>query len=175
MRPTRGRRRSWTRPRPSCAKTKSPSTLGGHDLERIGETSLLVASPGVPPDAPPIVAARRAGVPVVSEIEIGLRFLPRLRYIAITGTNGKTTTTALTGHLLRCVGRRAVTAGNIGTPLTELALSPYAAGLGGARAVVVPAARHAERQSARRRFSRTCRRTISTDTPASTSTSATRR
>jgi len=98
--------------------------IGRHNLERIGETSLLVASPGVPPDAPPIVAARRVGVPVVSEIEIGLRFLPRLRYIAITGTNGKTTTTALAGHLLRCVGRRAVTAGNIGTPLTELALSP---------------------------------------------------
>ena len=98
--------------------------LGRHDLDRIGETSLVVASPGVPPNAPPFVAARAAGITVVSEIEIGLRFLPRLNYIAITGTNGKTTTTALTGHLLRSVGRRATTAGNIGTPLTELALSP---------------------------------------------------
>ena len=67
-------------------------------------------------------AARDAGVDIVSEIEIGLRFLPRLAYIAITGTNGKTTTTALIGHLLKCLGRRAATAGNIGTPLTELAL-----------------------------------------------------
>ncbi|MGH7615625.1 MAG: UDP-N-acetylmuramoyl-L-alanine--D-glutamate ligase, partial [Gemmatimonadaceae bacterium] len=98
--------------------------LGRHDLGRIAEASLLVASPGVPPAAPPLATARAAGVPVVSEIEIGLRFLPRLNYIAITGTNGKTTTTALTGHLLRSIGRRAVTAGNIGTPLSEFALSP---------------------------------------------------
>ena len=98
--------------------------LGGHDVERIAHASLVVASPGVPPSAAAFVAARKAGVPVVSEIEIGLRFLPQLNYIAITGSNGKTTTTALTGHLLRALGRRAVTAGNIGTPLTELALLP---------------------------------------------------
>ena len=97
--------------------------LGGHDMERLARSSLVVASPGVPPDAPPFVAARKGGVDIVSEIEIGLRFLPRLSYIAITGTNGKTTTTALVGHLLTAVRRRAATAGNIGTPLTELALS----------------------------------------------------
>jgi UDP-N-acetylmuramoylalanine--D-glutamate ligase len=97
--------------------------LGGHDLERIARARLVVASPGVPPDAPPLAAARTAGVDIVSEIEIGLRFLPRLTYIAITGTNGKTTTTALTGHILKSLGRRAATAGNIGTPLTELAMS----------------------------------------------------
>src|SRR5215831_1996875 len=96
---------------------------GRHDLDRIAKTSLVVASPGVPPTAPPFAAARAAGVPIVSEIEIGLRFLPRLSYIAITGTNGKTTTTALTAHLLKSLGRRATAAGNIGTPLTELALS----------------------------------------------------
>ena len=98
--------------------------LGGHDLDRIRRASLVVASPGIPPNAPPLAAARDAGVAIVSEIEIGLRFLPRLSYIAITGTNGKTTTTAITGQLLRAVGRRAETAGNIGTPLTELALQP---------------------------------------------------
>src|SRR5512143_368745 len=96
--------------------------LGGHDLERIARASLVVVSPGVPPNAPPLVAARDAKVDVVSEIEVGLRFLPRLNYIAITGTNGKTTTTALTGHLLSALGRRAATAGNIGTPISELAL-----------------------------------------------------
>ena len=99
--------------------------LDRHDLARIGKASLVVASPGVPPDAPPFVAARNARVPIVSEIEIGLRFLPRLNYIAITGTNGKTTTTALTGHLLTCLGYDAATAGNIGTPLTELALAAH--------------------------------------------------
>ena len=98
--------------------------LGTHDLARIAKCGLVVASPGVPPTAPPFKAARNAGVPIVSEIEIGLRFLPDLKYIAITGTNGKTTTTALTGHLLKALGKRAATAGNIGTPLTELALSP---------------------------------------------------
>ena len=98
--------------------------LGGHDLDRIRRAALVVASPGVPPSAPPLLAARDAGVAIVSEIEIGLRFLPRLSYIAITGTNGKTTTTAITGHVLRAVGRRTETAGNIGTPLTELALQP---------------------------------------------------
>jgi UDP-N-acetylmuramoylalanine--D-glutamate ligase len=96
--------------------------LGGHDLARITKASLVVVSPGVPPTAPPLVAARDAKVDIVSEIEIGLRFLPRLNYVAITGTNGKTTTTALTGHLLSALGRRAATAGNIGTPLSELAL-----------------------------------------------------
>ncbi|HEY4132764.1 MAG TPA: UDP-N-acetylmuramoyl-L-alanine--D-glutamate ligase [Gemmatimonadaceae bacterium] len=97
--------------------------LGGHDLARIAKCSLVVASPGVPPNAPPFRAAREAGIDIVSEIEIGLRFMPRLNYIAITGTNGKTTTTALAGHLLKALGRRASTAGNIGTPLTELALA----------------------------------------------------
>lgn len=97
--------------------------LGGHDLDRIAGARLVVASPGVPPNAPPLAAARKSGVDIVSEIEIGLRFMPGIKYIAITGTNGKTTTTALTGHLLKALGRRAATAGNIGTPLTELALS----------------------------------------------------
>ncbi|HEY5218729.1 MAG TPA: UDP-N-acetylmuramoyl-L-alanine--D-glutamate ligase [Gemmatimonadaceae bacterium] len=101
--------------------------VGRHDLERIGRASLVVASPGVPPDAPPLTAARAAGVPVVSEVEVALRFLPALRYIAITGTNGKTTTTALIAHLLRALGLRAEAAGNIGRPLSEIALSPEAA------------------------------------------------
>jgi UDP-N-acetylmuramoylalanine--D-glutamate ligase len=98
--------------------------LGGHDLDRIARGSLVIASPGVPPSAPPFVVARSAGVDIVSEVEIGLRFLTRLNYIAVTGTNGKTTTTALITALLTSLGQRAVSAGNIGTPLTELALSP---------------------------------------------------
>jgi UDP-N-acetylmuramoylalanine--D-glutamate ligase len=97
--------------------------LGTHDLARIERATLIVTSPGVPPDAPALLAAARRGITVVSEVEIGLRFLPELDYIAITGTNGKTTTTALSGHLLKALGLRAQSAGNIGTPLTELALS----------------------------------------------------
>jgi UDP-N-acetylmuramoylalanine--D-glutamate ligase len=98
--------------------------LGGHTLRRLEHASLVVASPGVPPDAPPIVAARRKGVDVVSEVEIALRFLPNLKYIAVTGTNGKTTTTAIVAHLLRSLHLRAVAAGTIGTPLSEIALEP---------------------------------------------------
>ncbi|MDE3152682.1 MAG: UDP-N-acetylmuramoyl-L-alanine--D-glutamate ligase [Gemmatimonadota bacterium] len=98
--------------------------VGRHDLERIARASLVVTSPGVPPDAPPLATARAEGIPIVSEVEIGLRFLPALRYVAITGTNGKTTTTALTAHLLRALGLRAEAAGNIGRPLSEVALSP---------------------------------------------------
>jgi UDP-N-acetylmuramoylalanine--D-glutamate ligase len=96
--------------------------VGRHDLERLRRSALVVASPGVPPDAPPLVAARNAGVPIASEIEIGLLFLRKQRYIAITGTNGKTTTTSLTARLLEAAGKTAVAAGNIGTPLTEIAL-----------------------------------------------------
>lgn len=96
--------------------------VGGHDLERIGRASVLVVSPGVPPEAAPLMAARAAGVPVVSEVEVALRLVPGLRYIATTGTNGKTTVTALIGHLLRALGVRAEDVGNIGTPVSELAL-----------------------------------------------------
>ena len=95
---------------------------GGHDLKRIAKSALVVASPGVPPNAPPLAAAREAGVPIVGELEIALQFLPHERYIAITGTNGKTTTTALVERLLQGLGYDAVAAGNIGTPLSEIAL-----------------------------------------------------
>jgi UDP-N-acetylmuramoylalanine--D-glutamate ligase len=97
--------------------------LAGHDTERVARAGLVVTSPGVPPDAPPLVAAREASVPVVSEIEIGLRHLPHVRYIAVTGTNGKTTTTALIAHLFRALGVRAEEGGNIGTPLSRIALA----------------------------------------------------
>ena len=95
---------------------------GGHDLARVARSALVVASPGVPPDAPPLRAARDAGVPIVGEMEIALQFLPHQRYIAITGTNGKTTTTALVHALLCGLGYDSVAAGNIGTPLSEVAL-----------------------------------------------------
>ncbi len=95
---------------------------GGHDLARIAKASVVVVSPGVPPDAPPLRAARDAHVPIVSEVEVALRLQPGLRYIATTGTNGKTTTTALIGHLLRALGHEAADVGNIGTPVSELAL-----------------------------------------------------
>lgn len=102
----------------------SDSKGEGHDLARIARASLAIVSPGVPPNAPAVEAARAAGVPVISEVELALWFLPTARIIAVTGTNGKTTTTALIAHLLRSLGADAVAAGNIGLALSEVALQP---------------------------------------------------
>jgi len=96
---------------------------GAHDLARIARASLVVASPGVPPEAPPLAAARDAGVPIVGEVEVALHALRDVPYIAITGTNGKSTVTALIAHLLQALGHRAVAAGNIGRALSDVALS----------------------------------------------------
>ncbi|MDP9204470.1 MAG: UDP-N-acetylmuramoyl-L-alanine--D-glutamate ligase [Gemmatimonadota bacterium] len=94
--------------------------VGRHDLERVERASLVVTSPGVPPSARPLSFAREKGVRVASEVEVALHFLGESRIIAITGTNGKTTTTALIAHLLRGLDLEAVEAGNIGTPLSEI-------------------------------------------------------
>src|SRR3989454_329027 len=100
--------------------------VGRHDLERIRAAAAVVTSPGIPPGAPPLAAARAAGVPIVSELDLGFRVLrgTGVRCIAVTGTNGKTTTTALVAHLLRTAGLRAEAAGNIGRPLADVALAP---------------------------------------------------
>ena len=98
------------------------ASVGTHDLARIARSAVVVVSPGVPPTASPIVTAAAHGVPVVGEMEIALQAMPALHYIATTGTNGKTTTTALVGHMLRALGHAAVDAGNIGTALADVAL-----------------------------------------------------
>jgi UDP-N-acetylmuramoylalanine--D-glutamate ligase len=95
--------------------------VGGHDLKRIRRASRVVVSPGIPPSSPALAAARDAGLSVVSEIDLALGYLSGSRVIAVTGTNGKTTTTALIGHILRGLGEDAVDAGNIGMPLSDFA------------------------------------------------------
>jgi UDP-N-acetylmuramoylalanine--D-glutamate ligase len=97
--------------------------VGQHDLARIARAAAAVVSPGVPPGAAPVEAARRAGVEVVAELQLGLDALPDAAWIGVTGTNGKTTTTALIGALLEAAGRRTATCGNIGTPVTAVALA----------------------------------------------------
>jgi UDP-N-acetylmuramoylalanine--D-glutamate ligase len=82
---------------------------------------MVVVSPGIDPKAPPVAAALEAKRKLVSEIEVALGYLTHTRVIAVTGTNGKTTTTALIGHILRGLGESAVDAGNIGTPLSDYA------------------------------------------------------
>ena len=105
------------------AQQKVAVDIGQHDFDRIRKAVAVIASPGVPPGAKPLAAAREAGIPIVSEIEAALWFLEGQSYVAITGTNGKTTTTSLTARLFEAVGRTAIAAGNIGTPLSEVALS----------------------------------------------------
>jgi UDP-N-acetylmuramoylalanine--D-glutamate ligase len=93
--------------------------FGGHTSARFLEQDLIVVSPGVPANLPPLELARAQGIPVWSEIELAWRFL-RGRLVAITGSNGKTTTTALVGHILATAGIPVLVGGNIGTPLLSL-------------------------------------------------------
>jgi UDP-N-acetylmuramoylalanine--D-glutamate ligase len=93
--------------------------LGGHQDKTFVEQDLIVPSPGVPADFPQLVLARKAGVKIWSEIELAYRFLNG-SLVGITGSNGKTTTTALIEHILRGAGLPTLLAGNIGTPLISL-------------------------------------------------------
>lgn len=80
------------------------------------QPELIVMSPGVPLSIPPVVKARELGIPVISEPELAFRY-SNVPFVAITGTNGKTTTTTLTAFLLEKEGRKVVAGGNIGLPL----------------------------------------------------------
>src|SRR6267378_641317 len=91
--------------------------LGGHRMETFTDADLVVLSPGVPPEQPAVQAARDRGVPVIAEIELAFRWLQG-RVIAITGTKGKSTTTALTGRILETAGFKVTVGGNIGAPLS---------------------------------------------------------
>jgi UDP-N-acetylmuramoylalanine--D-glutamate ligase len=93
--------------------------LGGHVDRTFVEQDFIVPSPGVPADFPQLVAAREAGVKIWSEIELAYRFLNG-SLVGITGSNGKTTTTALIEHILRGSGLPTLLAGNIGTPLISI-------------------------------------------------------
>ena len=93
--------------------------LGHHDTDLLAECDFVVPSPGVPNDIPLLAQARRKKKPVMSEMELALAQI-RTPIVAVTGTNGKTTTTALISHLLAQAGVEACTAGNIGTPLVDV-------------------------------------------------------
>ena len=93
---------------------------GGHGDRTFRGQDLIVVSPGVPVDAPPLVQARALGEAVIGEIELAAQFLPG-PIVAITGSNGKTTTTTLTGEIMTAAGFPALVGGNIGTPAISLA------------------------------------------------------
>jgi UDP-N-acetylmuramoylalanine--D-glutamate ligase len=91
--------------------------VGGHQDATFTGADLVVLSPGVPSRQPVLDAARRAGVPIMGELELASRWL-RGRVVAITGTKGKSTTTTLTGRMLEAGGRRVLVGGNIGLALS---------------------------------------------------------
>lgn len=95
---------------------------GRHDVSRVLSADLVVVSPGIGPETLVRRELGAAGVRTIAEVELAWRYL-RSRVIGITGTNGKTTTTALAAHLLRSGGLDAEAAGNIGRPLSQIALA----------------------------------------------------
>jgi UDP-N-acetylmuramoylalanine--D-glutamate ligase len=102
--------------------------FGGPDASLLGEAQILAVSPGVPLSHPLVARARRRGLPVLSELEVAWRILEeekegRNRYLAVTGTNGKSTVATWIAEILRRAGRPVALAGNIGVPLSEFCAS----------------------------------------------------
>src|SRR5215471_476769 len=92
---------------------------GRHGERTFRDQDLIVVSPGVPSDQPQLQQARALGIQVIGEVELAFRFLQG-RVIAITGSNGKTTTTTLVGEILSKSGKKTLVGGNIGTPVISL-------------------------------------------------------
>jgi UDP-N-acetylmuramoylalanine--D-glutamate ligase len=93
---------------------------GQHGERTFRDQDLIVVSPGVPSDQPQLQHARSLGIPVIGEVELAYRFVQG-KVLAITGSNGKTTTTTLVGEILAKSGRKTLVGGNIGTPVISLA------------------------------------------------------
>ncbi|MBI3245391.1 MAG: UDP-N-acetylmuramoyl-L-alanine--D-glutamate ligase [Deltaproteobacteria bacterium] len=110
----------------SLAQIPLDARLGGDENEALAGVELVVPSPGVPVDAPLLFEAGRRGIPIWSEIELAFRFLS-CPLLAVTGTNGKSTTTSLLGAMLTHGGARTFVGGNLGTPLIDAVAGSYAA------------------------------------------------
>jgi UDP-N-acetylmuramoylalanine--D-glutamate ligase len=96
------------------------AVLDTDGLAQLDRIRTIVKSPGVPREAPVIAAALERGIDVVGELELAWRTIPN-RFVAVTGTNGKTTTVELLGHIYRTAGEPVAVAGNVGTPLSSFA------------------------------------------------------
>jgi len=95
--------------------------LGNEDnVALLDGVELVVKNPGVPGERALVVAARRRGIPVWSEVELGYRLLRPRPFVGVTGTKGKTTTSELLGAIFRAAGRQVVVAGNVGRPLSAV-------------------------------------------------------
>ncbi len=98
---------------------------GGHTVEKVLSADIIIKSPGIPEKAGIIKKIREKNIPVIAEIELAYRFAKDKKIIAITGSNGKSTTTALTFHILKTAGFRAACVGNIGYSFArQVALDP---------------------------------------------------
>ncbi len=104
---------------------RSPLLSGRWDPRYLDGISLVVTSPGFKPHLTPLSDVRRAGIPIWSEVELGGRFMRR-PMVAITGTNGKSTVCRQTAAMLKASGVDAVAAGNVGFPLSDVALADHA-------------------------------------------------
>jgi UDP-N-acetylmuramoylalanine--D-glutamate ligase len=105
---------------PSLQSAGIPFEVGGH-TDRVYDCSLMVISPGVPSNAPAVVEAQKRGINVVSEMELASWFC-KAPILAVTGSNGKTTTTTLLGRIFEHAKRKCVVAGNIGTAFSSVVL-----------------------------------------------------
>lgn len=104
-------------------KAGIPYEVDGHDEARILQAGIVVKSPGIPDSVPLIKALREKGIEVISEIEYAFRFMPaNSQVVAITGSNGKTTTTMLVNHLLANGGLNVKMGGNVGVSFARLVL-----------------------------------------------------
>lgn len=102
-----------------------PFEQGGHDTARLLEADEVVKSPGIPQEHPVVASIRAAGIPVVSDVELAYRHRGRSRFIGVTGSNGKSTTTALIHHICRHGGLDCALVGNIGVSVArQVALDP---------------------------------------------------
>ncbi|MBN1858930.1 UDP-N-acetylmuramoyl-L-alanine--D-glutamate ligase [Candidatus Bipolaricaulota bacterium] len=97
---------------------------GGHRASFLCSADLVILSPGVHPGLPALNQVRDRRIPVISELDLGSMMIEPERIVAVTGTNGKSSTVELISRLLRRAGHQAVVAGNIGTPLVELLIPP---------------------------------------------------
>ncbi|MBD3856311.1 MAG: UDP-N-acetylmuramoyl-L-alanine--D-glutamate ligase, partial [Acidobacteria bacterium] len=96
--------------------------LGGHPDNCLEGVRLVIASPGVPADAPLLESARKRGIEINTEIEFAWLHRPHAELVAVTGSNGKSTVTELTAQMLIAAGRSTVAGGNLGTPASQLVL-----------------------------------------------------
>jgi UDP-N-acetylmuramoylalanine--D-glutamate ligase len=124
----RGARVTVSDARPTTLIAELPQLLdegfvvesGSHGLLTFRRQDLIVVSPGVPMNVPELATVRAVGAHIIGELELGWRFLQG-EVVAITGSNGKTTTTTLVGEILKADGRPTLVGGNIGLPVVELA------------------------------------------------------